>query len=264
MKQRQLITLYELSAKFLDMLHVKNAVKDIIKKAKFFGIPKLKPEIVDSIPHNPPFYTQGLYHDGDHLYESTGLYGQSSLKKIDDQNGSIKKIIHIERYFAEGIACINDVLVQLTWKSGTAFVYQIPELVAVGSFSYSGEGWGLTSKKTRYVMTDGSHRLYYRNTKFERIGKLSVYLNKFPLKKINDIQYSKGKYYANVLWQDYIFKICARTGRVEAIFDCSELRNIVDHKKNDSVMNGIAYNHFSNLFYLTGKNWKTIFIVRLD
>ncbi len=247
----------------LEYLNIKEFLKTIFKKIRFNRIPVKKPEILRILPHNLPAHTQGLYHDGQFLYESTGLYGQSLLRMIDPDNGKIVKSISLGNSFGEGIACINKRLVQLTWKSGTAFIYKIPEMVKTGQFEYNGDGWGITSKGNSFIMTDGSHRLYYRNMGFKHISTKSVTMNCLPLKRINDLVYFQGKIYANVLYENYIFEICEKTGRVIGLFDCSDLKANSCINKNDNVLNGIAYEEKTDTFFLTGKNWSCIFQVRL-
>ena len=239
-------------------------LKRVIKFFKFFKIPIQKPLVLNIYPHHPPAFSQGLYYDGTFLYESTGLYGQSTLKKVDLSLKRIVKQIHLEEAFAEGIGCLNNRLVQLTWKAGTAYVYSMPDLISEGVLDYHGEGWGLTSKGDCFLMTDGSQHITYRDIDFQAIKSKKVTMNGIPLRWINDITFKKDSIYANVLYDNHIFEINEGSGKVLRVFDCTRLRDMAGQGHPEHVLNGIAYDGKSDTFFVTGKNWKYVFQVRLN
>lgn len=247
-----------------ERLHLKTAMQRLYRKAKFYGIPVSVPHVLKQLPHDPKAFTQGLHHDGDYLYESTGLYGASSLRVLHPLTGEILKNIPVDGVFAEGIAAIGDRLLQLTWKSGKVLVYRLPELAKIGALPYQGEGWGLTATGERFVMSNGSHVLCYRDTNFRRTGRLVVTSNRLALREMNDIAAAGKKIYANVLHEKCIFEICGKTGKVLRIIDCAQLEKSASTPGGENVLNGIAYEAVSDTFFVTGKNWKYLFQVRLD
>jgi glutamine cyclotransferase len=216
------------------------------------------------MPHHLPAYTQGLYHEGAYLYESIGLYGSSALRVMDLARGNILREQAVADYFAEGIACVDNQLVMLTWKSGRALIYRLPSLEKTGEFSYSGEGWGMTSKNGIFIMSNGSHLLSYRDRQFQKTAILKAKINGLPLRKINDIAYANHKIYANVLYRNHIYEMCEKTGRVLRAFDCSALERMAEARPGIDVLNGIAYDRQFGSFYITGKNWRYIFRVSLE
>ncbi len=256
-------------------------------------IHQVMPVIIRTLPHDTVAFTQGLlYHNGK-LLESTGLRGQSSLRNIRLPDGSIQRKITIPDIFAEGIALKGNRLVQLTWQSNCALVYSYPDLKKIGMFSYEGEGWGLATEGKQYIMSNGSDTLYWRDKAFKVKRKIpvtldgtfyiinnsqdtlqqgisagiqkkdTVTLHNQPLKKLNELEYARGHIFANVLYNDFIFEIDPGNGEVIRIIDCGALVKQVAPLKEQSVLNGIAYNADSDTFFLTGKNWPLIFEVTI-
>jgi glutaminyl-peptide cyclotransferase len=222
------------------------------------------PQIVATIPHDSTAFTQGLFFDGNRLYESDGLYGKSSLCIRDAQNGApIKNITLDPRYFGEGCAIMEQKIVQITWREQTALTYSIADLSPGSSLVYCGEGWGLTSDGKFFYMSDGSDTLTVRNKNFTIVRKIPVTSGGKPVKKLNELEYVNGTIFANVWYSDSILEINPKTGRVEGIVDCSELVKKEQPGSSDCVLNGIAYNPSSGRFYLTGKKWKNIFVVEI-
>jgi glutamine cyclotransferase len=227
------------------------------------GTPVVKPSILRTIPHDTAAFTQGLICVDTLLYESTGLVGHSTLRRVNASNGAVMTKIPVPDAFAEGIAIHNGELVQLTWQDQFAIRYDLPSLRPKGMYKYKGEGWGLTNDSTNFIMSNGSDTLYFRNDKFEITRVLPVTLDGKPLKHINELEYVHGQVYANVWYRDYIVEISPIDGKVTRIIDCSELKNIERPLSREYVFNGIAYCKKKDEWYLTGKKWRNIFIVRI-
>jgi glutamine cyclotransferase len=220
------------------------------------------PVIIASIPHDPAAFTQGLIFEKGALYESTGLYGQSSLRKINPANGKVEKQISCTDFFAEGLAAMDGKLVQISWKEQKATVYGLNDFSVKKVFAYTGEGWGLTSNGMEYIMSNGSDTLFFRSKSFVITKKLLVRCNGVAVQNINELEYAKGKIYANIWYSNTIVEIDPKNGVVTRIIDCSGLVRKVAPSSSDAVLNGIAWNSKTGSFYVTGKNWNTMFIVR--
>jgi glutamine cyclotransferase len=227
------------------------------------------PVIVRQMTHLTSSYTQGLlYHDG-LIYESTGGWGKSKLYALDPQtNCSVVKNVSVPyisggNVFAEGLAYKDNHLVQLTWLRQRTFIYTVPDLTwrADSVFTYKGQGWGLTTDGTSYIMSNGSDTLYYRDDVFEVTKKLAVTWDEDPLQNLNELEYVKDRIYANVYGSTKIFMIHPKTGCVTATIDCMLLVSIANRTNPEEVLNGIAYNDETGNFYVTGKNWPIMFEV---
>ena len=218
--------------------------------------------VVKTIPHNTRSFTQGLlYYDG-MLYESTGLYGQSSLQKIDARTGDVQKVLPISEVFAEGLARWENRLIQLTWKHKTAFIYNITDFSQIGTFRYETEGWGLTTDTKHLIMSDGTDIISFRNPfSFKTERKIRVTLGGKPLSRINELEYVDRSIYANVWHENIIIQIDSANGKVIGVIDATPLLRMQPPLYGENVLNGIAYNDETQTFYLTGKNWPTIFEV---
>ena len=223
---------------------------------------RVTPRIINVIAHDTAAFTQGLlYHDG-LIFESTGLVGQSSLRSIDPKSGSVVKKIPIPDLFAEGLTCMGSELVQLTWQDRIAIVYSLPGLSQNGSYRYDGEGWGLTSDSSSFIMSNGSDTLYVRSKTFDIRKKIPVTLRGEPLSNLNELEYVHGIVYANVWHSNDIVAISVKTGCVERVIDCKNLVHEAAILNSEHVLNGIAYNPKSKTFFLTGKKWPVMFEVR--
>jgi glutaminyl-peptide cyclotransferase len=221
--------------------------------------------VVESRPHDPEAFTQGLvFHDG-HLYESTGLRGQSTLRRVNVETGEVERQVELdEQYFAEGLAVVDDRLIQLTWRAGVALVYDIDTLEKIDEHEYTGEGWGLCYDGERLVMTSGNDRLQFRDPQtFEKLGEVRVARAGRPLRRLNELECVDGVVYANVWMDDHIARIDPETGRVTAWIDAGDLLPRDARHGGEDVLNGIAYLPDSGHFLLTGKNWSRIFEVEL-
>lgn len=225
----------------------------------------LELSIMGVFAHDPDAFTQGLvFHDG-LLYESTGLYGRSSVRIVDPAGGQVLVSAALDsRYFGEGLEVVGDRVVQLTWKEETALVWNARTLEPLGTFDYDGEGWGLCAFDDRFVMSNGSSMLTFRDLDtFEMIGKVEVLLSGEPVEDLNELECVGDLVYANVWFSDEIMVIDPDTGRVIASVDGAPLRERLSSTEGIDVLNGIAYDPRREVFYLTGKLWPSIFEVRI-
>src|SRR5436190_1740735 len=219
-------------------------------------------DIVARYPHDPHAFTQGLlWHDGK-LYESTGLYGQSSIRRVDLATGSVDEEQSLpSAFFGEGLALVGDTLVQLTWREGQALLWDRASLSRTGDRSYVGEGWGLTTVGDRLLQSDGSARLTWRDGKtFVVTGTLDVRDEVRPVPLLNELEAVGDVVYANLWTTDRIVRIDLKTGRVTARIDVTPLHAEVLAKGGQpDVLNGIAYRPETGTFLLTGKLWPTLY-----
>lgn len=222
-------------------------------------------EVVNVYPHDPTAFTQGLIYQDGYLYESTGLNGRSSLRKIELETGKVLKKRNINRkYFGEGLASNDGYLFQLSWRAGTGFVYNRDTFALENTFNYSGEGWGLTTYKGHLIMSDGSSTLRFLNpVHFKEIRQLQVSIDGKPLKKLNELEIVKGKIYANVWRTDQVVIISPVTGRVEGIVNLAGLLDKAESSLTANVLNGIAYDAAADRLFVTGKFWPSLFEIKL-
>lgn len=226
-------------------------------------IERLRVEVLAQHPHDPGAFTQGLLWAGGLLYESTGLYGESSLRRVDPATGTVLEAVPLPlELFGEGLALVGERLIQLTWQSGVALVYDRGTLAALDPLSYSGEGWGLAWDGERLLMTDGSARVTFRDpVDFRPLGGIDVTLAGKPLGALNELEVADGVLWANVWGEERIVRIDPASGRVTAIVDASRLLSVEERRRAD-VLNGIAYDPVSGSFWITGKLWPRTFRVR--
>jgi glutamine cyclotransferase len=226
----------------------------------------LVPKILKIYPHDSKAYTQGLFYDNGYLYESTGLYGQSSLRKVDILTGNVlqRKSI-LPTYFAEGITKFGNNIYQLTWENKKGFIYDFNSFEKTGEFIYPTEGWGITTDNKSLIVSDGSNFLtFYNPTSFEIENTISVQEGMQSVMNLNELEYVNGKIYANVYMTDDIVVINPISGNVESKIDVSSLRMQLDNPNIAEVANGIAYNPETKTFYLTGKYWSNLFEVTFE
>jgi glutamine cyclotransferase len=224
---------------------------------------RLRVEVLGDYPHDPTAYTQGLLWQDGFLFESTGQYGQSSVRRVDLETGGVVESRDLPpEMFGEGLAMVEDRLIQLTWREGAAVIWGYPDLDEVGRLSYEGEGWGLCYDGNLLVMSDGSSRLTLRDPDtFEVVRRIFVQMEDGSVGRLNELECVDGAIYANVYTTDWIVQIDSESGRVEAVIDASGLLSATDRQGVD-VLNGIAYDPRADIFYLTGKLWPKLFAVR--
>ena len=226
---------------------------------------QLVPRILSVRPHDTSSYTEGLVWTDGLLYESSGLYGVSSVRKVDPQTGRVLSLTKDPpQVFGEGLALDGKRLYQLTWKEQIGFIYDLDTLSQTGSFSYKGEGWGLCFDGHHFIMSNGSAFLSIRDAKtFAVLNSVHVMLNGAPVNMLNELECVGGSVYANVWLTDHIVRIDAASGRVTAVIDASGLLTQAERAAagSDGVLNGIAYDPATDTFFITGKRWPKLFEV---
>lgn len=228
----------------------------------------LVPVIIHKLPHDRQAFTQGLTILDDQLYESTGLYGQSSLRQLDILTGQIlKKQTLSSHVFAEGVAAFPQQLIQITWKEQQAFIYELPSLKLLSTLIYSGEGWGLCRDEESVWMSNGTSKLMRRNAQnFTVLETVNVHWKGSPLTFLNDLECVENHLYANVWLKNWIARIDKTTGEVTGIIDTSQLLSAKEKAElhPQHVLNGIAFRPKTGTFFITGKGWPWIFEVKLE
>lgn len=242
----------------------------------------LEPEILGERPHDVKAYTQGLLFYEDALYESTGAHQRASmLRELDPLTGEVRRMITLpEEYFAEGLERVDDTLIQLTWQSNVAFVYDLATFEQIATYEYEGEGWGLCSDGRYLYMSDGTPFIQVRDREnFDLMVMAAVTLNgqainnyvtpdQRPLSRLNELECAGDSIYANVWMTDYILRIDKTNGVVTGVIDASSLRERFSEEEaaaidpSAEVLNGIVYLPDSDSFLVTGKNWPKMFEVR--
>lgn len=224
-------------------------------------------KIVNTYPHDIRAYTQGLEFYKDTLYESTGQYGQSSLRKTDLESGKVLKEVKLpKRYFGEGLTIWKNKIYQLTWREGEGFIYDLDTFVKKGSFAYneSKEGWGLTHDSEKLYKSDGTEKIWILDP--ETLAEKSFIeptTNRTISTRLNELEWVNGKIYANTYQKDGVAIINPENGAIEGLIDFRGLRDKVTQHKELDVLNGIAYNPNTGKLYVTGKNWDKIFEVEI-
>jgi glutamine cyclotransferase len=222
-------------------------------------------QVIQTFPHDPEAFTQGLiFHEG-YLYESTGLHGKSSLRKIHLETGQVIKTIPLpERYFGEGLTRWQDTLVQLTWQSRVGFIYDLPTLSLRRTRPYPFEGWGLTEDGQSLIASDGTAQLYFLDPVLLKERKRIVVRDQgLPVARLNELEFINGEIFANIFLTDRIVRIAPDTGEVTGWIDLIGLLPIPDRRPHTDVLNGIAYDPQKDRLLVTGKNWPKLFHIRL-
>lgn len=221
--------------------------------------------VLNSFPHDPTAFTQGLVYRDGFLYESIGLYGKSSLRKTNPATGKVLAKVNLPReFFGEGLTIIGESIYQLTWKSGQGFIYGRENLKRKGSFTYSTEGWGLTDNGTQLIMSDGTEKLYFLSPEsFEVTKVLRVKENGAPVPRLNELEYVEGRIYCNIWHSDDIVVVDPESGMVEKRINLEQLKQRLSLVNEAGVLNGIAWKSSSQTFLITGKNWSEVFEITL-
>lgn len=216
-------------------------------------------------PHDSESSTQGMTFEDGVLYEGTGLWGESSLRRVELETGNALQTHSLSpEFFGEGIAIVEDRIIQLTWKSNVGFVYRKDDFKLVEQFYYPWEGWGLTYDGESLILSDGTETLHFLNPHtFEEIGRIEVLDNSSPVIMLNELEYIDGEVYANVWKTDLIARISPETGQVLGWIDLQGLLTEQDRSLPVDVLNGIAYDAETDRMFVTGKLWPKLFQIEL-
>jgi glutamine cyclotransferase len=222
-------------------------------------------EIVNTYPHDRGAFTQGLVFLNGEFLESTGLNGQSSLRRVELKTGRVIQQVDVpSEYFAEGLAVMGRKAFQLTWQNGKGFVYDIDTFRKEQEFSYDGEGWGLATDGKWLLMSDGTQRIRFLDPVTLAVKRtINVQTQGKPVIHLNELEYVKGEIFANLWPTDYLVRIDPATGNVTGVVDFTHLLPAVDRDQNTDVLNGIAYDLATDRLFVTGKRWPKLYEVRL-
>jgi glutamine cyclotransferase len=222
-------------------------------------------QVVNIYPHSQEAFTQGLVYLNDFLYQGNGLYGKSSIQKLELETGTVlqQKDLPI-RYFGEGITIFGDSLFQLTWRSKIGFIYNVETFDSLGQFVYSTEGWGLTHDNHRLIMSDGTSTIHFINPHTMTFtGEITVQQENQPITNLNELEYIKGEIWANVWLTNRIVRINPDNGQVTGWLDLTGILPAGTCSLPVDVLNGIAYDSQNDRIFVTGKNWCKLFEIEL-
>jgi glutaminyl-peptide cyclotransferase len=232
------------------------------KKPEIYGY-----TILETYPHDPQAYTQGLEFNNDTLYESTGQYSLSTLRKTEYTTGEVLQQVAIgNQYFGEGLTVLGDKVFQLTWKSDLGFIYNKDTFKKTGTFVYgkSKQGWGMCNDGENIYKSDGTERIWTLDKETLAEQKfIEVYTNKSKIDTINELEWVEDKIYANVYRKDAIAIVNPTSGAVEGVINLKGLKDRVTQTTTLDVLNGIAYKGEPNILYVTGKNWDKLFKIEV-
>ncbi len=231
----------------------------------YHGVPLYSYRIVHTYPHDSSAFTEGLAIQADGtLLESTGLKADSSLRRVNLDNGQILLEYDLPYdYFGEGITVVGDKIVQLTWQNGVGFVYDKSTFELLGNFSLNTEGWGITYDGNRLIMSDGTSNLYFLDPNtYQTIGSINVHDANGAVDKLNELEYVNGTIYANIWFSSKIAVINQTSGQIEAYIDLADLARPYISNNVNAVLNGIAYNPETNQLFVTGKNWSSLYEIQ--
>ncbi|HWG49611.1 MAG TPA: glutaminyl-peptide cyclotransferase [Candidatus Acidoferrales bacterium] len=235
------------------------------RKNRHGSVPEYSYRIVNSFPHDPQAYTQGLVYKDGFFYEGTGLTGRSSLRRAGLETGEVLQRVDLApEFFGEGITLLGGKIFQLTWKAHTGFIYDARDFRQLGRFSYAGEGWGLTTDGHDLYMSDGTPEIRVLDpvTLMEK-RRIRVHDGAIPVQELNELEYINGEIFANVWQTDKIARISPRTGKIVGWIDLAGILSPVYRRTPDAVLNGIAYDSKGKRLFVTGKLWPSIFEIQL-
>lgn len=221
-------------------------------------------KVVAAYPHDPNAFTQGLtIHEGQ-LYEGTGQYGASTLRRVDLATGRPEKQRALgPQYFGEGIAILDGLVYQLTWQNGVVVVYDLDTFEVQRTMRYTGEGWGLTHDGRQLIMSDGSATLRFRDPKtFAVTREIVVRAAGVPVTRLNELEYIDGEIWANIWYDDRIARISPADGNVLGFVDLATLYP-ASARSSEAVLNGIAYDAAAKRLFVTGKNWPQLYEIEV-
>ena len=230
------------------------------------GTPIVGAVVVEQLPHDAQAFTQGLFFANGQLYETTGLEGQSELRKVDLRTGAVQLRRGVPApYFGEGSVALDGRLYQLTWKHQRAFVYDLATFAPRDTLSYTGEGWGLTTDGTALYMSDGTARLRVLDPKTFAVRRtIDVTDAGAPVSQLNELEWVDGEILANVWQKDQVARIDPATGKVTGWIDLTGILPASQRTGKEDVLNGIAYDAAAKKLYVTGKWWPAMFEIRLQ
>ena len=221
--------------------------------------------IVQEFPHDPEAFTQGLAWDKGNVYEATGLYGQSSLRRVELHTGKVElKHDYDQQIFAEGITIFEDKIYQLTWKNKRVFQYDKNDFSLIRSYEFPYQGWGITHDNEQLIVSDGTAKLYFLDPKtLSEKRRIFVHDDQGQVGRLNELEYVNGKIYANIWQQNSILIVEPSTGAIEGIVSLKGLQSKAGQEGEDNVLNGIAYDESTDRLFVTGKNWNKVFEIKL-
>ncbi len=221
--------------------------------------------VVHTYPHDPAAFTQGLIYLDGHLYESTGLNGNSSLRMVDLKSGRVLQRHNLpEDLFGEGLTNWGGTLIQLTWKARTGFVYDRASFRLLRRFHYDGEGWGLAHDGTHIILSDGSSSIRFLDPRnFRQVRRMVVSDEGIEVHDLNELEYVHGEIYANIWRTDSIAIISPKDGHVTGWIDLTGLFPASERANSDAVLNGIAFDAAHNRLFVTGKLWPKLFEIQI-
>lgn len=222
-------------------------------------------EILSTYPHDPTCYTQGLVINDGIFYESCGLYGQSSIRKVDPTTGVVQAETKLDAtYFAEGLVLLEGKLYQLSWQENTGFIYDAASLELLRTFHYQTQGWGLTTDGSALILSDGTNMLYWLDPgTLQTVRQVNVSYQGHPVEYLNELETINGLIFANIYMTDSIVAINPEDGSVVSLIDLTGLRPEQNREVQGEVLNGIAYDALNDKLYLTGKKWPNLYEIRL-
>jgi len=236
------------------------------------NVPTAGYEIVNEYPHDKKAFTQGLVYRDGFLYESTGQRGESTLRKVELKTGKVLKKHKVDdEYFAEGMTILNDKVYQLTWQSSIGFIYNLEDFKMENEFRYAGQGWGLTDDDKNLFLSDGTHVIRVINPETMKVDRTIVVMNEDgnPLMQINELEYVKDEIWANV-WHsenigkpNHVARISPKDGKLLGWINLDGISPEDMKRDSENVLNGIAYDEEGDRIFITGKNWKKLFEIKI-
>ena len=222
--------------------------------------------VTNEFPHDVGAFTQGFVYLDGWFYETTGLYGRSSIRQVELQTGRINRIRRIEdNYFGEGLVILDERMIWITWKSETGFVYDLNTFDRIGEFHYPTEGWGLTSDGEVIFMSDGTSTIYLLDPQsLQQMGQISVLDDDKPVTNLNELEFIHGSIYANIWQTNTIVRIDPETGTVTGRLDLTGIQQrFSEFPRKTDVLNGIAYDAEHDRIFITGKLWPKVFEIEI-
>jgi len=229
------------------------------------AVPAYGYRVVGAYPHDQSAWTQGLAYEAGFLYEGTGLFGRSTLRKTGLTGGQTVQMLELaEEHFGEGVTVFGDHIAQLTWRSHLGFVYDKESFRLLRAFDWPREGWGMTYDGENLIVSDGTSILYFLDPQmFTVVRTVTVTADGEPLDRLNELEFVRGRIYANIWETDRIAIIDPADGRVAAFADLAGLLNPDDYGPETDVLNGIAYDAAGDRLFVTGKCWPKVFEIRI-